>query len=76
MHTIVKFTKDDDGYSVKNDKWHLVVNEAGCHSKSCTGEVFGFGSSGVEFKEKDSIKGGVTCPACIEKIKFYKAIQL
>lgn len=77
MNTLVKITKDDDGTITENESWHLVdpCNEQG-RAALCTQEFFGFGESQCEFKTKTSLKGGITCPKCLEIIRTYKRVRL
>lgn len=71
---LVKFITDEDGGEAFNDHWHLVQTHGDAPRAVCSGEVFGFGESGAEYKDKH--KGRVTCPKCIEIVKWFKAVRL
>ncbi len=70
---VVKIITTDDGEPTKDRRWHLVVNEAATDRSLCTGDAFGIGDSGAEYKEKI---GKVTCAECIKTIKWFKRIKL
>ena len=79
MNDLVRLLTDDDG-EPKDDAavWHLVdpANDQG-PAALCTQEFFGEGeSSGVTFETKDAVRGGITCPLCLEKLRLYKAVRL
>lgn len=68
--SLVKIIVDDDGNKKKYAKW-CAVNPLGDGNRAfCSGEVFGFGESGVEYELKK--EGKVTCPECIVRLKFFK----
>jgi hypothetical protein len=72
---LVKILVDDGGDKRESPKWCLAVRNDGSKRTLCTGEAFGLGESTAIFKEKKANKG-ITCPKCIEIIKFYKSINL
>lgn len=65
---------DDDGERHTSKKWHLVTTHGDSPRTVCTGEVFGEGESSAIFKEK--FTGKITCPNCIEIVKWFKEIKL
>lgn len=75
-HSLVKLLTDDDGEKYKNKFWHLVHSPDGSRRTVCTGECFGLGEGDATYKSKRVEKGGITCPQCLEIIKWYKAIKL
>lgn len=76
MNYLIKITRDDDGFLVEAPVWHLIDPDPRMGAKSlCTGEFFGEGESGVEYKLK-SVLRGVPCETCREIIKSYKKIRL
>lgn len=73
-HTVVKFTKNDDGE--KDDGlWHYAFHLTG-NQKLCTGEFYGIGESSAIFKTKGVEKGGINCPKCLRIINEMKSIKL
>jgi hypothetical protein len=73
---LVKILYNDDGEKQNSPKWHLVTRYSDSPRAVCTGEVFGMGESRAVYKDKYSEKGGITCPKCLEIIKWYKSIKL
>jgi hypothetical protein len=75
---LVKILTSDDGD--KRDKdlqyWHLVEIVGGGPATFCQGEYFGHGESGCEYEEKEVKRGGITCPLCLERLKWVKSIKL
>ena len=78
MNHLVRIISDDDGEEQDNkNDWHLVDPGNQCGPATlCTGEFFGEGESNWVFKTKQQLKGGVTCPECIKKIKIYQGVKL
>lgn len=77
MNHLVRILIDDSGDKApKPGDWHLVVNEAGSDMALCSGEVFGEGEGTAVFKEKQVKRGGVTCPDCLRRIRFFKQVRL
>lgn len=70
---IVKITVNDDGEKVRNPKWHYAFNTGSGDQALCTGEYYGFGESGCEYKLS---RGKITCPDCVAIIKEIKKIKL
>lgn len=69
---IVKLITDDDGYVQDNSYWHWVDSEnLQGPAVFCTQEFFGLGESILTFEYDPD--GEITCPACIKKLKSYKA---
>jgi hypothetical protein len=75
-HNVVKIIYDEDGAKRDSPKWHLVVSHGDAPRTACTGEVFGEGEGAAIYKKKTVTKGGVTCPHCLQIIKWYKSITL
>ena len=77
MNKLVKILYDDDGEKIENPVWHLVdpANLLG-PSALCSGEYFGYGESSVVYEEKEVVRGGIECRACIDKIKLIKSVRL
>jgi hypothetical protein len=73
---VVKILFHDDGEKADSPKWHLVNSFGDSARALCTGECFGVGEGGAVFKEKELKKGSITCPRCIEMLKFYKSVLL
>ena len=69
---------DDDRQiiPVEERKWCLLIEKAGCGTPLCTGEVFGGGEGDATADVKSVKRGGVTCPQCLEEIKWIKSIRL
>lgn len=76
MNNLVKIIKNEDGDFQQNPQWHLVQNDGGSNRSVCTGEVFGLGEGSAEYKFKSVAKGGISCPECIEIVKWFKTIKL
>ncbi|MNL07520.1 hypothetical protein D3C87_1281990 [compost metagenome] len=76
MHTVVKFTKNNDGDKVERPKWHLSITYSGVAMSLCSGECYGFGVSSCEFQEKDVEIGGINCNDCLGRIKELQSIKL
>lgn len=78
-HQLVKIFCDDGGErrDINQQFWHLVDggNLTG-NATLCQGEYFGFGESGCEFETKLVKRGGITCPGCLTRLKYYKRIKL
>jgi len=71
--SLVKIKVCDDGSKNKYAKW-CATNQFGDSVRSlCTAEAFGFGESDVKYDIKTN--GLVTCPKCIEMLKFYKQFK-
>jgi hypothetical protein len=76
-HKVVKILYDEDSVKCETPKWHLVEWVFGDSPRTaCTGEVFGYGEGSAIYKEKSVLKGGVTCPNCLEIIKWYKGLNI
>jgi hypothetical protein len=78
MNQLVRFLTDEDGFPEdRPELWHLVdpCNYQG-HASLCHGQYFGYGESGIEFRTKVVVKGGITCPKCLAMVKGYKAVRL
>lgn len=75
---IVKLFVEEDGNPYANDYWHLGVIDCGDPSVLCTGEYFGDGTGGIEIEGKDYVidTGKVTCPLCLNRIKYMQTIRL
>lgn len=71
---LVKILYNDDGDKQDGPKWHLVQDFADAQRTVCTGEAFGYGEGPAVFKAKDF--GKITCPQCIEIVKWFKAVKL
>lgn len=76
MPHIVKILTDDSGEKRFRPVWCLVTIQAGGHATFCGGEYFGEGESGCEYKEKITVKGGITCDECLKLIRYIKSIKL
>ena len=77
MNKLVKIYRDDDGTEIEDPVWHLVdptIMQA--ETTLCTGECFGEGESAVVFEVKAAERGGITCKACLDKLRAYKSIRL
>lgn len=63
-------------YSEKEDNpvWCLVNPHGDAPRSVCSGQVFGYGESSVEFESKET--GRITCPECKKIIKWFKGIKL
>lgn len=67
----------DDEIEDCDTGWHLVGLGGGSDpSILCSGLVFGFGVSGIQYEEKQVKRGGITCERCLRLIKAYKAVKL
>ena len=76
MPSLVKEIVDEDGLLTNDDSWHLVdPNPTPCLHVLCTGSVLD-GDTSAKFEHKDTGRGGITCPKCINLIKAYKAVKL
>lgn len=75
MNSLVKITRDDDGYLIDDPKWCLLVHYTG-NMAFCSGQFVGVGESACEYEIKEVIRGGITCQNCIDKIKGIKAVKL
>lgn len=75
---LVKILSDDSGNtrSKEDQVWHLVENVCGSNATFCEGEFFGKGESGCDFITKDIKRGGITCPKCMERLRWCKNIKL
>ncbi len=78
MQLLVKILSADDGESRSVDEqfWHLVEITAGSSGTFCEAEFFGEGEGGCKFKTKEVKRGGITCPSCLERLKWCKSIKL
>ena len=82
MHTILQMTKDENGDPFPYGKnWHLRMVWGGTNTLFCTGEVFdeegGVDAEGyAKCISKNVVRGGVTCPKCLEAVKVIKSIKL
>lgn len=72
----IKWSIDARGSSDEITFWHLVVNECGSDMTFCEGQVFEFGDTSAVFETKSTNRGGITCPACLAKIRAIKAVKL
>lgn len=76
MHTIVKFITNDDGDKHPSSDWHYVDTFGDADRSFCGGEVFGMGESSLQYESKEVLKGGITCPLCLRRIKEIKSLKL
>ena len=76
MNQLVKVISDDDGETIDEPVWHLVHPEASDPATLCTMEYFGYGQSDVVYEEKTVMRGGITCPNCIDFVKALKSVKL
>lgn len=77
-NTLVQILVDDDGNEPNHpEDWHLTdpCNWQGA-ATLCTGEFYGVGESVCVYKEKQVVRGGITCANCLKMIKKYKSIKL
>lgn len=77
MNHLVMLTVNDDGETIETPVWCLIdpaVNDA--QRTLCGGEVFGDAEGPADGVTKTTRRGGITCPACLRKIKEYKAVKL
>lgn len=77
MNHLVKIISNDDGDKLSKEEqvWHVAIKSDALRTL-CTGEAFGFGESSCEYEEKWVKRGGITCDACLQKVKFIKKIRL
>ncbi len=75
MAQLVKLLTYDDGDEKTDLKWCLVEELSDSPRTACTGEAFGPGESGCEFKTKQGLIKDITCPRCKEIIKWYKGLK-
>jgi len=78
---LVKFITSEDEPEVELPKefrvWCLVDPTAWDAPRNlCEGQVFGYGESEIQFEEKHTKRGGVTCPKCLQQIVAMKAVKL
>jgi len=73
MAHVVKLFTNDYGEKYDNPQWHYVHENCGGAVAFCSGEYFGAGESGCEYKDKE---GKITCPDCIALIKTIKTVKL
>jgi len=73
---LVKIIIDDDGEPKDDPPWCLIVDNAGGDVTCCEGEYFGLGESLCVYELKTTKRGGITCPQCLQNIKFYKTVKL
>lgn len=68
-------TEDGEEISIEKRKWCLSVNHGSNWEIACCNQIL---DTEVDAKwEKKSVqRGGITCPKCLEIIKFYKSIKL
>lgn len=71
---VVRFDTTEDGDEEEfKDVWHW-VDDTGSESRAfCSGQVFGFGESAIQYESK---RGKITCKFCIERIKAVKSVKL
>lgn len=75
MNQLVKFPEghedggDDDDF---NKMWHLKANINDGEFTAC-GLSF---VDGYETEEKENDRGGITCPQCLQTIRYYKTVKL
>lgn len=74
MHKVIKYTKG-------GKQEHEDVNELGgwhLNAQTGDGEFTACGNSIVDYDHtsKEVNKGGVTCPDCLELIRYYKSVKL
>jgi len=74
MHTVVKFTNGHENPESEDSnlsKWHL-LSEAG------SGEYTACGLAEPDYEniQRQKEKGGITCPACLDTIRYYKTIKI
>lgn len=75
MNTLVMIVTNEDGEE-EEPLWHAINPHADDLMVLCSGQYFGDGASECTYKTKDIIRGGISCPKCVEIIKFYKSIKL
>lgn len=78
-HRCVRPHQDADGYPIqdKDREWHLYVDIGGGDAAFCSGEFVGMGEGMiVDYDVKTVKRGGITCHACLEKIRDIKAVRL
>ncbi|MEM6886269.1 MAG: hypothetical protein AAF571_14690 [Verrucomicrobiota bacterium] len=79
MNEVVKLIKNEDNEIIPESErvWCLVDPGIGDAKRTfCEGEVYGFGEGNANGIEKTVKRGGITCPACLAKLKNYKAVKL
>ena len=73
MEYVVRFDTNEDGdEEERSDLWHYVFNLPEPRA-FCSGQVFGYGESAIEYEAK---RGKITCPECIAMIKEIKKVKL
>ena len=75
MNNLIKRMSDDDGVGIDNDHWHLYAPAVEVNRILCTGEAMDEDSE-IVIKEKSVMRGGITCPKCLELIKTLKKVRL
>jgi hypothetical protein len=75
VNNLVKFIENEDGEKVE-PFWHISAIYAGSPALMCSGEVYGYGEGDAVFEAKTVMRGGITCPDCLEMIKSIKSIKL
>lgn len=73
MNYLVKILVNDDGEKEENPKWHL--QDPWDVMTFCQGELFD-AATDCEFIQKNSDRGGITCPDCLRKVREIKAVKL
>ena len=78
MNELAMLTVNEDGDIVPHDErfWHLTDDHAGVVELFCTGEVFGEGEGDARAEVKQVQKGGITCPSCLQRIRYVKSVKL
>lgn len=76
-HALVRFLSTEDGEEPQgtDKKWHWIISVDASRAL-CSGQVFGYGESAIDYEIKLVKKGGITCPNCLQMIKEFKAIKL
>ena len=84
-HALIKFLPHDSDLlcnsfaedSSECNHWHLLDDSHGERSAMlCTGFCTEEMEEGKERITKDVKRGGITCPDCLERLKYYKAVKL
>ena len=78
MNELVRILSDDDGElrEKKDQYWHLVEVIAGSNGTFCEAEFFGEAESCCKYETKRVNRVGITCPKCLSRLKWCKAVRL
>jgi hypothetical protein len=69
-HVIVKFFSEHESGEIPKG-WHLHLSLDQAEYTAC-----GLAETEYDVRSKTVERGGITCPDCLEQIKFYKSIKL